>query len=131
MLTRLISTPVGRVDPSGSQTVKGEPKKTDVGPVDESMTYTLSATNVCGGSATQTAAIHITGSIEPIPEVVLQSVFYPTDYPDEKHPEVGLVKSQQLDLATLAARVQEVSRVRSGRKAVSGSSRGYSRLGTL
>ena len=95
--------PVGRVDPSGSQTVKGEPKKTDVGPVDESMTYTLSATNVCGGSATQTAAIHITGSIEPIPEVVLQSVFYPTDYPDEKHPEVGLVKSQQLDLATLAA----------------------------
>jgi len=95
--------PVGKVDPSGNQTVKGEPKKIEIGPVDESMTYTLSATNVCGGSATQTAAIHITGSIEPIPEVVLQSVFYPTDYPDEKHPQVGLVKSQQLDLATLAA----------------------------
>ena len=95
--------PVGKVDPSGSQTVKGEPKKTDIGPVDESTTYTLAATNVCGGSATQTAAIHITGSIEPIPEVVLQSVFYPTDYPDEKHPQVGLVKSQQLDLATLSA----------------------------
>ena len=94
--------PVGKVDPSGSQTVKGQPKKTDIGPVDESTTYTLTATNVCGGSATQTAAIHITGSIEPIPEVVLQSVFYPTDYPDEKHPQVGLVKSQQLDLATLA-----------------------------
>ena len=95
--------PVGKVDPSGSQTVKGEPKKTDLGPVDESTTYTLNATNVCGGSATQTAAIHITGSVEPIPEVVLQSVFYPTDYPDEKHPQVGLVKSQQLDLATLSA----------------------------
>ena len=95
--------PVGKVDPSGSQTVKGEPKKTDLGPVDESTTYTLNATNVCGGSATQTAAIHITGSIEPIPEVVLRSVFYPTDYPDEKHPQVGLVKSQQLDLATLSA----------------------------
>jgi len=95
--------PVGKVDPSGSQTVKGEPKKTDLGPVDELTTYTLSATNVCGGSATQTAAIHISGSIEPIPEVVLQSVFYPTDYPDEKHPQDGLVKSQQLDLATLAA----------------------------
>ena len=95
--------PVVKVDPSGSQTVKGEPKKTDIGPVDESTTYTLAATNVCGGSATQTAAIHITGSIEPIPEVVLQSVFYPTDYPDEKHPQVGLVKSQQLDLATLSA----------------------------
>jgi OmpA family protein/PEGA domain-containing protein len=95
--------PIGKVDPSGSQTVKGEPKKTDIGPVDESTTYTLNATNVCGGSATQTAAIHITGSIEPIPEVVLQSVFYPTDYPDERHPEVGLVKSQQLELTTLAA----------------------------
>ena len=94
--------PVGKVDPSGSQTVKGEPKKTDIGPVDESTTYTLTATNVCGGSATQTAAIHITGSVEPIPEVVLQSVFYPTDYPDKEDPQVGLVKSQQLDLATLA-----------------------------
>jgi len=95
--------PTGKVDPSGSQTVKGEPKKTDLGPVDESTTYTLNATNVCGGSATQTAAIHITGSVEPIPEVVLHSVFDPTDYPDEKHPQVGLVKSQQLDLATLSA----------------------------
>jgi OmpA family/PEGA domain len=95
--------PVGKVDASGSQTVKGEPKKTDLGPVDESTTYTLNATNVCGGAATQTAAIHITGSVEAIPEVVLQSVFYPTAYPDMEHPQVGLVKSQQLELATLAA----------------------------
>jgi hypothetical protein len=95
--------PVGKVAPSGSQTVKGEPKKTDLGPVDESTKYTLNATNACGGSATQTAAIHITGSIEPLPEVVLQSVFYPTDYPDENHPQLGLVKSQQAELATLAA----------------------------
>ncbi|MFI5097467.1 MAG: OmpA family protein [Candidatus Acidiferrales bacterium] len=95
--------PVGKVDPSGSQAVKGEPKKTDIGPVDESTTYTLNATNVCGGSATQTAAIHILGSIEPIPEVALRSVFYPTAYPDEKHPQAGLVKSQQADLATLSA----------------------------
>ena len=34
---------------------------------------------------------------------MLQSVFYPTDYPDKKNPQVGLVKSQQLELATLAA----------------------------
>ena len=44
----------------------------------------------------------VTGSIEPIPTVVLQSVYYPTDYPDKKNPQVGLVKSQQLELATLA-----------------------------
>ena len=95
--------PIGKVDLNGSQTVKADPTKTDIGAVDESKSYTLTATNVCGGSSTQTAAFHVTGSIEPIPEVVLQSVFYPTDYPDKKNPQVGLVKSQQLELATLAA----------------------------
>jgi outer membrane protein OmpA-like peptidoglycan-associated protein len=96
-------TPIGKVDLNGSQTVKADPTKTDIGTVDEQKSYTLTATNVCGGSSTQTAAFHVTGSIEPIPEVVLQSVFYPTDYPDTKNPQVGLVKSQQLELATLAA----------------------------
>src|SRR6202050_1593578 len=95
--------PFGKVDLNGSQTVKADPAKTDIGPVDENRNYALHATNVCGGSSTQTAAFHVTGSIEPIPEVVLQSVFYPTDYPDKKNPQVGLGKSQQLELATLAA----------------------------
>ncbi len=95
--------PIGKVDLNGSQEVKADPTKQDIGPVDESKNYTLTATNVCGGSSTQTASFHVTGSVEPIPEVVLQSVFYPTDYPDKKNPQVGLVKSQQLDLATLAA----------------------------
>ncbi|HEY4877819.1 MAG TPA: OmpA family protein [Candidatus Acidoferrales bacterium] len=94
--------PFGKVDLNGSQTVKADPAKTDIGPVDENRNYTLHATNVCGGSLDQTAAVHVTGSIEPIPEVVLQSVFYPTDYPDKKNPQVGLVKSQQAELATLA-----------------------------
>jgi hypothetical protein len=95
--------PFGKVDLNGSKEVKADPTKTDIGPVDESKNFSLTATNVCGGSSTQTASVHVTGSIEPIPEVVLQSVFYPTDYPDKKNPQVGLVKSQQLDLATLAA----------------------------
>ncbi|MGA8365975.1 MAG: OmpA family protein [Candidatus Acidiferrales bacterium] len=102
--------PIGKVDLSGSQTVQAEPADTSEVPagqpartVDETKTYTLTATNVCGGSATQTAALHITGSIGPIPAVTLQSIFYPTDYPDKPHPEVGLVKSQQLALATLAS----------------------------
>jgi hypothetical protein len=99
-----------KVDASGSETVKGDPADMTAVPdggqprtIDESKTVNLNATNVCGGSATQTASIHITGTVEPIPQVVLQSVFYPTDYPDKKHPQVGLVKSQQLELATLAA----------------------------
>jgi hypothetical protein len=98
-----------KVDVNGSQAVKAEPADTtavaDGQParaIDESKAYTLNATNTCGGSSTQTANLHVTGSVEPIPAVVLQSIFYPTDYPDKKNPQVGLVKSQQLELATLA-----------------------------
>jgi len=99
-----------KVDASGSQTVKAEPADSSTVPegqpartVDESKAFTLNATNVCGGSSTQTASLHITGSVEPIPSVTLQSIFYPTDYPDKKHPQIGLVRSQQLALATLAS----------------------------
>jgi hypothetical protein len=98
-----------KVDPSGTQMVKPEPADTSqvaegqpARTIDENKSYNLNATNVCGGSATQTASIHIVGSVEPIPTVTLQSVFYPTDYPDKRHPQVGLVRSQQLTLATLA-----------------------------
>jgi hypothetical protein len=95
--------PMGKVDLNGSQTIPANPKKTDLGPVDETNTYTMNATNVCGGSATQTASVHITGSIEPVPTVVLYSIFYPTDYPDAKHPSDGLLKSQSAHLTELAA----------------------------
>ncbi|MGD1210898.1 MAG: OmpA family protein [Candidatus Acidiferrales bacterium] len=94
---------------SGSETVKPEPADTTQVPdgqpartVSENKSFTLNATNVCGGSSTQTASVHVTGSVEPIPAVTLQSIFYPTDYPDKKNPQVGLVRSQQLALATLA-----------------------------
>ena len=105
----LAPTPGGKVDASGTETVKPEPSDTSQVPegqparqINDTTTYTLNATNVCGGTSTQTAALHITGTVEPIPTVTLQSIFYPTDYPDKKHPEVGLVKSQQLELAMLA-----------------------------
>jgi len=98
------------VQPSGTQTVKPDPADTSQVPegqptrnIDENKSYTLNATNVCGGSSNQTASLHITGTVEPIPTVILQSIFYPTDYPDKKNPQVGLVKSQQLELATTAA----------------------------
>jgi len=98
-----------KVELNGNETVKAEPADSSQVPdggqprtIDETKNFTLNATNVCGGSATQTAGMHITGSIEPIPAVTLQSVFYPTDYPDKRHPQIGLVRSQQLALATLA-----------------------------
>jgi OmpA family/PEGA domain len=97
------------VELSGSETVKAEPTDSSSVPdggqpraIDETKNISLNATNVCGGSAAQAAGLHITGSIEPIPAVTLQSVFYPTDYPDKKHPQIGLVRSQELALATLA-----------------------------
>jgi hypothetical protein len=98
------------VQPSGTQTIpsapadttapaEGQPDRT----INETRPFVLRATNVCGGSATQNGTVHITGTISPIPGVTLQSIFYPTDYPDMKNPQVGLVKSQQLELATTAA----------------------------
>ena len=94
--------PLGSVNASDTQTVKPAPKQDQNGPVNEVQTYTLTAKNECGGSATQNAAVRIIGSIEPIPEVPLASVFFPTGYPDKRHPNAGLVKSQRHTLSETA-----------------------------
>ena len=94
--------PIGNVQTNGSQQVTAQPKQQNVGPVDENQTYTMTATNVCGGTATQTANLHITGSIEPKPVVTLESVFFPTAYPVKEHADVGLVTSQQQSLNEVA-----------------------------
>jgi PEGA domain len=49
----------------GTQTVQASPGQTNPGPLDETQTFKLTATNVCGGSDTKTVALHVTGSIEP------------------------------------------------------------------
>ena len=94
--------PGGSVDPSGTKSIPLSPTQSGTGPVDEEFKYTLNATNVCGGSDTQTVAVRLKGSIEPIPTVLLHSVFFPTDYPTKNYPEVGLVRSQQEALIVLA-----------------------------
>lgn len=94
--------PFGSVDASGSRTVPLVPTQTTDGPVDQTLSYSLSATNVCGGSETKTVAIHLTGSIEPIPAVLLNSIFFPSDYPEKGDQTVGLLKSQKDALTTLA-----------------------------
>ncbi|MFQ5694402.1 MAG: PEGA domain-containing protein [Terriglobia bacterium] len=99
--------PFGEVSASGSRELQPTPQQTGVGPVDESITGTLTAANPCGGSVTRTAALRIVGSIEPVPEVVLASVFFPTDYPDEENPGLGLLGSQQRPLALLAEGFQK------------------------
>src|SRR5690242_15994280 len=87
--------PIGSVDTTGSKSVTLTPTQTGDGPVDEERKYTLTATNVCGGSDAKTVAVRLKGSIEPIPTVLLNSVFFPTDYPTKENPELGLLRSQQ------------------------------------
>jgi outer membrane protein OmpA-like peptidoglycan-associated protein len=94
--------PLGSVGTSGNKSLTMKPTQTTNGPVDETVKYTLATTNACGGSDTKTAAVHITGSIEPIPDVLLHSVFFPTDYPTKQNPSFGLVRSQQEALTALA-----------------------------
>ena len=98
------------VPPSGTQTVQAAPANTAAPAegqpdrtINDTRNFTLRATNACGGVATQNVSVRITGTIKAQPGVTLQSIFYPTDYPDMKNPQVGLVKSQQLELATTAA----------------------------
>jgi outer membrane protein OmpA-like peptidoglycan-associated protein len=94
---------LGSVDASGTKSLTLSPTQTANGPIDEEFKYTLTATNVCGGSDTKTVAVHLKGSIEPGPGVMLRSVFFPTDYPTTKYPQLGLVRSQQEVLTNLAA----------------------------
>lgn len=96
-------TPLGAVESSGTKSVTITPTQSSDGSVDEEVKYTLTATNVCGGSDTKTVAVRLKGSIEPLPTVLLNSVFFPTDYPTKKYPELGLVRSQQETLTALAS----------------------------
>ncbi|MGB7592229.1 MAG: OmpA family protein, partial [Terriglobia bacterium] len=108
--------PFGSVSPTGERTVQPTPSKTDVGPIDETITYTLHSSNACGGSDTRTASLHIVGSIESGREAaaeVLQvklpgnSVYFPTDLPWTAKPEGGLVASQTQVLNDLVANLKQ------------------------
>lgn len=82
----------------GEQTFKPVPKETTAGPIDEKQIYQLTATNVCGGSTTTTAELHVVGMVEP----AVSSVFFPTAYPKSEHPSIGLLASQQEQLIRVA-----------------------------
>ncbi|HYL10696.1 MAG TPA: OmpA family protein [Candidatus Acidoferrales bacterium] len=95
-------TPFGIVENSGSKSLAIVPTQSANGRVDETLNYALHASNVCGGSEVKTASVHLGGSIEPIPEVLLHSIFFPTDYPTKLDPSLGLLRSQHEALITLA-----------------------------
>ncbi|HKF21378.1 MAG TPA: PEGA domain-containing protein [Candidatus Angelobacter sp.] len=66
--------PIGTVPASGEQTIALIPTKTDVGTVNETRVYRITASNTCGGTDTTTAMVEIAGSIDPAePPVVVAS----------------------------------------------------------
>jgi len=93
--------PLGAVDASGSRTLTVAPQKSDFGPVDETVNYTLKATNECGGAETQTVALHIVGSIEP-GALAMRSVYFQTDRPGSLKSEAALLPSEKQALQTIA-----------------------------
>lgn len=73
--------PIGLVSgTSGETSIAGIPANTGYGPVAEMKKLRIEATNVCGGSDTSTAALHLVGSID---HEVAQNL------PEEDLPEAG------------------------------------------
>ena len=94
--------PLGAVDTSGNRTLQVAPRKTDPGSVDETVTYTLNASNVCGGAENRTATLHIVGSIEPELMLSMRSVYFPTDQPRTRKSAAALLPSEKDALKTIA-----------------------------
>lgn len=93
----VVLEPGGKVQgAAGTQTIQAAPKQSNPGPVDETMTYKITATNVCGGSDTSTAAIRVSGSIAPeqVASVELPATASPV-------PLVGLLGTILLGLGSI------------------------------
>ena len=113
--------PFGSVSATGSRAVQATPRKTDPGPVDETVTYTLRAGNACGGSETRTATLRITGVIEPAisplettfeARFAATSIYFPTALPSVRDPNGGLVSKMQQSLGQLASDFKQYLQLR-------------------
>jgi len=95
--------PFGTVAANGSRTLQPAPKKTNPGSIDETVTYTLTASNGCGGSETRIATLHIVGSIEqPEIKLTMRSVYFPTNKPRTLKSEAALLPSEREELKSIA-----------------------------
>ncbi|HVI08861.1 MAG TPA: OmpA family protein [Candidatus Binatia bacterium] len=93
---------LGTVSASGNRSLEIAPKKTTPGSVDETVRYTLTASNPCGASETRTAELHIVGTIEQ-PELTLsRSVYFPTNRPHSLKTDDALLASERDALKALA-----------------------------
>ncbi|MGA2983930.1 MAG: hypothetical protein ABSG32_08945 [Terriglobia bacterium] len=83
--------PLGSVGANGSQEVPVAPSSSSPGPIDQTVTYTLHASNACGESETRTATLHLTGS-----NGVLQGTAAPPEEPPAEAPQVAAAAPEQL-----------------------------------
>jgi outer membrane protein OmpA-like peptidoglycan-associated protein len=114
--------PFGSAGASGSREIQAIPTKTSVGPIDEAVTYTLRASNACGGSETRTASLHITGSIDVLQAAVSEatletkltfnSIYFPTNLPTAADPKGGLVPSQERRLQEVVSNFKQYMALR-------------------
>ena len=94
--------PLGTVDANGNHPLQITPKQTTPGAIDETVTYTMTATNVCGGSETRTASLHIVGAIEQPQLALSRSIYFPTNRPHKVKSDGALLPSEQDSLKALA-----------------------------
>ncbi len=93
--TNVTLDPLGKVDNSGNREVSVSPPRSGKG---KTITYTLHATNSCGGAETRTATLYVPGTginsaaNQNPPDFI--SVYFPTDWPTVRKPLDGLVPSQ-------------------------------------
>jgi len=95
--------PLGTVSPSGTQNLQIAPKMMGLATADQTVTYTLNASNGCGGTDTKTATLHVVGLPAP-PETKLsmRSVYFPTDRPRSLKSQAALLPSEKDTLTGIA-----------------------------
>lgn len=118
----------GGLAATGSRSVQPVPKRTGVGPIDETVNYTLTASNACGGSETRTVALHLAGAIEPAAKSIteetletrlaINSIYFPTAIPRKGDKKSGLVSSQERRLTEMAADFSKYRELRSGARLI-------------
>ncbi|MGA9899068.1 MAG: OmpA family protein [Terriglobales bacterium] len=91
--------PIGRVGPSGSQNLQVTPTKMGA---NESVTYTLNATNPCGGAETKTATLQLVETVVPPEKLSMRSVYFPTDRPKSVKSDAALLPSEKDTLKSIA-----------------------------
>jgi len=107
--------PLGSVGTNGQREIPIVPAKASVGPDGKTITYTLHASNACGGSETRTAALHVKGGVMEgsadesslKTKLSFSSIYFPTDLPSVKDPQGGVVPSQERRMEEIVSNLKQ------------------------